>query len=224
MQTSGPVGPRALAAGALFLLALTGLLMLVIDQVGIEALRAWITDAGPLAPLLYILLKAAGYVFAPLSSGPFQLAAGLLFGVLPGTLYTVIGEVLGGTVSFLIARHLGRPAVQRFAGAAGLARIDEFVGQLGGWRALVYARLFLFAIYDFISYAAGFAKGISLRQYVLVSALCGTPPSFLFVYAGTLLEDQRQYVLPLYVLIGALSLLPWLIHRALRARRRKPVP
>lgn len=220
LQDSSPVSPRALAVGALFLLALTGLLILVIDWVGIEKLRAWILSAGPLAPLLYILLKAAAYVFAPLSSGPVQLAAGLLFGVVPGTIYTVIGEVLGGTLSFLIARHLGRPAVRRFAGEAGLARIDEFVGQLGGWRALVYARLFLFAIYDFISYAAGFARSITLRQYLLVSIICGTPPSFIFVYAGGLLEDQRQQILPLYALIGGLSLLPWLIHRALRARRR----
>ena len=221
MQEASPVSPRALAVGALLLLALTGLLILLIDWVGIEQLRAMILGAGPLAPLLYILLKAAAYVFAPLSSGPVQLAAGLLFGVLPGTLYTVIGEVLGGTLSFLIARNLGRPAVLRFAGEAGLARIDEFVGQLGGWRALVYARFFLFAIYDFISYAAGFAKSITLRQYVLVSIICGTPPSFLFVYAGELLEDQRQHILPLYALIGGLSLLPWLIHRALRTRRQR---
>jgi uncharacterized membrane protein YdjX (TVP38/TMEM64 family) len=221
MQEASPVSPRALAVGALLLLALTGLLILLIDWVGIEQLKDMIEGAGPLAPLLYILFKAAAYVFAPLSSGPVQLVAGLVFGVLPGTLYTVIGEVLGGTLSFLIARHLGRPAVQRFAGEAGLARIDEFVGQLGGWRALVYARFFLFAIYDFISYAAGFAKSITLRQYVLVSIICGTPPSFLFVYAGELLEDQRQHLLPLYALIGGLSLLPWLIHRALRSRRQR---
>ncbi len=221
LQDSSPVSPRALAVGAVFLLALTGLLILVIDWVGINQLRAWIRDTGPLAPLLYILFKAAAYVFAPLSSGPVQLAAGALFdSVLLGTFYTVVGEVLGGTLSFLIARHLGRPAVRRFAGEAGLARIDEFVGQLGGWRALVYARLFLFAIYDFISYAAGFAKSITLRQYLLVSIICGTPPSFIFVYAGGLLEDQRQQILPLYALIGGLSLLPWLIHRALRARRQ----
>ena len=162
MQEASPVSPRALAVGALLLLALTGLLIVLIDWVGIEQLKDMIEGAGPLAPLLYILFKAAAYVFAPLSSGPVQLVAGLLFGVLPGTLYTVIGEVLGGTLSFLIARHLGRPAVRSFAGEAGLARIDEFVGQLGGWRALVYARLFLFAIYDFISYAAGFAKSITL--------------------------------------------------------------
>lgn len=220
MQETSPVSPKALVVGAIVLLALTGLLILLIDRVGIEQLRAWILSAGPLAPLLYILLKAAAYVFAPLSSGPVQLAAGLLFGVLPGTLYTIVGEVLGGTISFLIARHLGRPAVRRFAGEAGLARIDEFVGQLGGWRALVYARLFLFAIYDFISYAAGFARSITLRQYLLVSIICGTPPSFIFVYAGGLLEDQRQQILPLYVAIGGLSLLPWLIHRALRAKRK----
>ncbi len=219
-QGGRKVSPRRLLLMALPVLLVTGLMIFFLEQVGIESLRERIEAAGPLAPLLYILVKAATYVFAPLSSGPIQLFSGALFGVIPGTLYTVIGEVAGGSISFLIARHLGRPVVRRLVGDAGIQRVDGFVEQLGSWRALIYARLLLFGLYDFISYAAGFAGPVTLRHYVLVSAIFGVVPSFLFVWAGDhfSMMDSRL-LLTLWALVAALSLLPWLIQRALRARR-----
>jgi uncharacterized membrane protein YdjX (TVP38/TMEM64 family) len=176
-------------------------------------LRSLIETAGPLAPLLYILIKASTYIFAPLSSGPLQLSSGVLFGLWEGTFYTLVGEVAGGSISFLIARHLGRPIVERFVGQEGMGRVDSFVTQLGGWRSLIYARLFLFAIYDFISYAAGFSRSLSLREYILVSALFGMIPTFLFVGAGASLADNRESVLLIYGAIVVLSLVPLLVHR-----------
>lgn len=219
MQNETPdLSPRAVVLGlAAFVLVTLGLLALI-EAIGIERIQAAIAQAGPLAPLAYMALKAATYVFAPLSSGPIQLSSGLLFGPFWGILYTIIGEVIGGSISFLIARHLGRPAVQRFVGDKGLARVDRFVSQLGGWKALAYARLFLAALYDFISYAAGFAGAITLRQYVLVSFFVGLIPTALFVLAGASLAGDRSLLVIIYVLIGALTLVPVLLNRWLRRR------
>src|SRR5690606_3537368 len=90
-------------------------------------------------------------------------------------------------------------------------------GQLGGWKALIYARLFLAAIYDFISYAAGFTRTITLLQYVLVSTFVGLIPTGVFVAAGTSLAGGRVLWLVFYGLLGVLSLIPlgfsWLRHR-----------
>ena len=148
------------------------------------------------------------------------MTSGILFGLVPGTLYTIIGEVLGGTISFLIARRLGRPVVRRFVGADGMNRVDNFVNQLGGWRALIYARLFLFSIYDFISYAAGFAEAVTLRQYLIVSFFVGLIPTFLFVAAGASLTGDRRVLVALYVGVGILSVFPFVLKR-LRQRNRQ---
>ena len=142
-------------AGLAFI-GITGALIWAIEAIGLERIREVIESAGPLAPLAFIAIKITTYVFAPLNSGPIQFSAGILFGLLPGTLYVLIGEVIGGSISFWIARTLGRTVVRRFVGEAGMARVDQFYHQVGGWRGLLYARLFLFSIYDFISYAAGF--------------------------------------------------------------------
>jgi uncharacterized membrane protein YdjX (TVP38/TMEM64 family) len=213
MQNHAPeFSPRALILGAAAFIILTLALLGLIEWIGVERIQQFIADAGPLAPLAYILLKMATYIFAPLTSGPIQLSSGILFGFLPGLIYTMIGEVIGGTVSFLIARHLGRPLVRRLVGEEGINRVDKFVSQLGGWKALVYARLFLAAVYDFISYAAGFTRTIKLHEYVLVSATVGLIPTGLFVAAGTSLAENRALVLVIYAIIGGLTLIPVVIN------------
>ncbi len=203
---------RAILIGAAAYILVTLLLIYLIDKIGVDAIRNFIQQAGPLAPLVYIAIKVSTYIFAPLSSGPIQLSSGVLFGLWAGTFYTIVGEVLGGTVNFLIARHLGRPMVRRFVGAEGMNRVDGFVDQLGNWRTLIYARLVLFAIYDFISYAAGFARGLTVIQYILVSSIFGFIPTFLFVAAGASLAGNRSMVILIYAVVVVLSALPVGIH------------
>lgn len=219
MQSEPPdISLRAIILGVAAFVVVTLALLFAIETIGVETIRDFINQAGPLAPLVYIAIKVSTYVFAPLSSGPLQLSSGVLFGLWAGTLYTVVGEVLGGTISFLIARHLGRPIVRRFVGAEGMTRVDKFVNQLGGWRTLIYVRLFLFAIYDFISYAAGFTRSITVFQYIVVSTVFGTIPTFLFVAAGASLADNRDLLIVIYVAVGLLSLVPVIIHH--RQRRQ----
>ena len=218
-ETTPQFSPRALIFGIGSFIVVTIVMLAFIEWVGVDRIQSFIQQAGPLAPLAYIALKAVTYVFAPLSSGPVQLSSGILFGLWLGTFYTLIGEVLGGTISFLIARHLGRPVVRRFVGEEGMSRVDNFVSQLGGGRALIYTRLFFFAIYDFISYAAGFTQTITLRQYIIVSAVIGFIPTFLFVAAGASLAGNRTVLLFVYFCIGVLSVLPFLFNRYRKSRQ-----
>lgn len=211
------LSPRAVVAGALVFVAITLLMLAAIEWIGVERIQKTIEDAGPLAPLAYIILKSATYIFAPLSAGPIQLSSGLLFGLWPGVFYSLLGEVIGGSVSFMIARKLGRPIVARFVGQNNLARVDQLIGQLGGWRALAYARLFLFSIYDFISYAAGLTTTITFLQYIVISVILGFIPTFIFVAVGTGLTENRSLIVPLYIGVGAISAAPFVI-RWLRQR------
>jgi uncharacterized membrane protein YdjX (TVP38/TMEM64 family) len=203
--------PRAVILGALSFVAITLLMLAAIEWIGIERIQKFIENAGPAAPLAYIALKAVTYVFAPLSAGPIQLSSGLLFGLWPGVFYSLLGEVIGGGISFVIARKLGRPVVTRFVGQNSVARIDQLIDQLGGWRALAYARLFLFSIYDFISYAAGLTTTITFRQYILVSSILGFVPTFIFVAVGTTLAENRGLIIPLYIGVGVISIAPFAI-------------
>lgn len=222
METpSNTFSVRAVALGVISFITVTLVMLFAIETIGVERIQAFVQSAGPFAPLAYIALKAATYVFAPLSAGPIQFSSGLLFGLGLGTLYSLIGEVIGGAISFWIGRKLGRPFVIRFVGQEGIARVDQFTTQLGGWRALAYTRLALFALYDFISYAAGLTTTITFPQYLLVSASLGVIPTFLFVAVGASLADNRDLLPLIYTGIGILSAIPFVVRYVMTQRKRR---
>lgn len=192
-----------LIGGALFLALLTGL-YIVVQRIGIDELQTTIATAGIWGPLIFVGIKALTFTFAPLSAGPIQFASGILFGVIPGTLYSLLGELLGGTVNVIIARLFGRRIVRRFVGAAAMSRVDRFYERhLNDWKSLLAARVLLFSVYDFISYAVGFSQ-IRLSVYIAVSFIGGLFPTLLFVLVGSE-ASQHQNVLLLFYLLAAIA-------------------
>ncbi|MBX6749647.1 MAG: TVP38/TMEM64 family protein [Micromonosporaceae bacterium] len=194
---------RAVLAGSAVIAVSTVVTMLVVEAFGgTERWRAAVEQAGAWAPVVYVLLKATTFVAAPLSGTSLKLAAGALFGVWAGFWYTLAGNVLGGCVNFGIARWLGRPAVRRLAGARALARIDGGAVRIGGWRALLAARVFLAPFYDLVSYAAGLSN-LPFRHYLAVSVVGGVPASLFFVVVGD--AAARGGWVPYAVLAGCLA-------------------
>jgi uncharacterized membrane protein YdjX (TVP38/TMEM64 family) len=183
---------------------------------GAAYIRAWVTGAGPWAPLVFVLLKASTYVIAPLSGTPLKLTAGALFGVWDGLLYTTIGDILGGSLNFWIARLLGRPGIARFAGPKAIRQVDDTVAHVGGWRALLLARLALSSLYDFISYAAGLSK-LPFKHYVWVTLVGGIPAGLVYVFIGDRLTSGGGVI---YILAGILAL----VATAAWIKRKPQVP
>lgn len=195
---------RSLLIGGALFLALLTVLYIVVQTIGIDELQVTISTAGIWGPLIFVGIKALTFTFAPLSAGPIQFASGILFGVIPGTLYSLLGELLGGTVNVIIARAFGRRIVRRFVGAAAMSRVDGFYERhLNDWKSLLAARVLLFSVYDFISYAVGFSQ-IRLSVYIVVSFIGGLFPTLLFVLIGTE-ASQNQNVLLLFYLLAAIA-------------------
>lgn len=161
------------------------LIMMVVTELlgGTEKLRATVEGADAWAPLVYVLIKIATYIIAPLSGASVELASGALFGVFLGTALSVVGSTLGGSINYWIARTLGRAGVMKFAGKKALVQVDETADRVGGWRALLVARVVLSPIYDFVSYAAGLAR-LPFWQYVTITFLAGIPVNILFPLLG----------------------------------------
>ncbi|MDZ4770964.1 MAG: VTT domain-containing protein [Chloroflexota bacterium] len=206
---------RPLIAAVVGFVLITGGMLIALQAIGLDRIRAFIESAGVWAPLAFIVIKMLTYVFAPLTSGPIQLSAGVLFGLIPGTLYTLVGEVIGGSIAFALSRRFGRPVVLRVIGAAGADRADAFVAQIVDWKTLAYARLFLFSLYDFISYAVGFSK-LPYRTYLLVSIFVGAIPTFAASLLGTTLTEESSGLIVVYVLVGIACVLPLIFQKQIR--------
>lgn len=181
-------------------LALLGALVVSIVSVlamnmfgGVEQFRKLIESAGPFAPLAFIVLKASTYVIAPLSGTPLKLASGALFGFWDGALYALAGDVLGACLNFWIARLFRVKAIVKIAGKKSIKQIDQTTEHIGGWRALLVARIVLSPLYDFISYAAGLSN-LPFKQFFVVTLFAGIPSTFLTALLGdSLVANQPLF-------------------------------
>ncbi len=73
-----------------------------------DRIAQWLSEAGPLAPVVFMGLMALAVVIGPIPSLPLDIAAGAAFGPLLGATYAVIGAEIGAITSFFIGRALGR--------------------------------------------------------------------------------------------------------------------
>jgi uncharacterized membrane protein YdjX (TVP38/TMEM64 family) len=180
-----------------------------------------LADAGPLAPILYVALKALSYVVAPLRFPGLTVAAGLLFGVPTGVALTILGEALGGCSNFWLSRLLGRAVVTRIGGAEMLTRVESLSHRVGGWRGLLFARLVIPG-YDFVSYGAGLTS-LHFGAYAAITIVAGIPPATLYVALGASLAEGSVLAVvvsaALAVLYGACS-----YALSVRYRRQRDAP
>lgn len=140
-------------------------------------------DAGPLAPLVFIVVMAATIVL-PVPTFPLDILAGRIFGPVFGTLYAVIGATLGAMVSFFLARWLGRNLVAGF-----LRGHINFCRQCSDKlliKVVFLARLVPAVSFDVVSYGAGLTQ-VSAAKFAVASFLGMLPLTFAYVSFGPLL-------------------------------------
>ncbi|MBI5239566.1 MAG: TVP38/TMEM64 family protein [Elusimicrobia bacterium] len=151
------------------------------------ALLHQIQAQGPGAPAVFM----AAYVVASVSflpASPLTLGAGVLFGVLWGSVYVSLGSLLGAAAAFLVARHLARDWVERELRAVPrAAAIRSAVGR-GGWRIVILTRLSPAFPFTLINYAFGLTD-VGFGEYILASWVGMLPGTVVYVYLGSLAGD-----------------------------------
>jgi len=204
-------------AATYFLLHRTGTVGLLLD---VHAVRDYIMGLGMKGPLAVIALIALAVIISPLPSAPVALAAGALYGHSWGTLYVLLGAMLGALGAFSLARLLGRDALQRWFGDRLPA---TRLGTQNSLMALVFvSRLLPFISFDIVSYAAGLTA-LSLWRFALATLIGVLPTSFLLAhFGGEMGTGELDRILYAVLALGLLTAVPlavyWLRDR-LRARR-----
>src|SRR5690606_21315337 len=78
-----------------------------------EPFQEWVEDRGVLGPVVFILVMAFSVLFAPIPNVPIFIAAGLAWGIVLGTIYSMVGMMLGSTMAFYFSRWFGRKHLPR---------------------------------------------------------------------------------------------------------------
>ena len=111
------------------------------------------------------------------------LSAGALFGIVFGTLWTIIGATLGATGGFLIARFVaGEEVRSQFKKGDWLRQLQQGIEQDGFWFVL---SIRLSPVFPFIAvnYLFGLTP-ISLTAYVLATLIGIIPGTFAYAWLG----------------------------------------
>lgn len=145
-----------------------------------EGLRNKIEKLGIFGPLVIIGYIAVSHILAPMAGTPGVVASAILFGIYQTVFYLYVAGLISATINFWISRKFGRKWVVRLAGKKSMAEIDEFVDVFGA-KILIVSRLFGFAFFEVISYAAGFTI-ISFRKYFLITLIFSAAPAFAFAF------------------------------------------
>ena len=159
-------------------------------------LAEWLQATGtvPAVALFLVLYLLRPLVLFP--SSVMGVASGLTFGPVLGCAVTIVGEIGGACVAFLVARLLGRRWLQKRK-LPRLQRLDERVAKRGVTAVAILRLVWL--PYDTVSYLCGLTR-IRLADFA-AGTLLG---SIFYILSVTLLGGSASYGLT-----GTLTIGPW---------------
>ena len=146
----------------------------------------WINSLGSLGGIVFIGI----YIIATLAFLPaaiLTLGAGVIFGVIWGSLYVFVGATLGAIAAFLVGRYLARGWVkEKISSYKKFTNIDKAVSK-EGLKIVFLIRLSPLFPFNLLNYALGLTN-VSLKDYSLAS-FGMIPGTIMYVYLGYLAGD-----------------------------------
>ncbi len=170
------------------------------------------------------LVYAALFIIATLCLIPGSLlviAGGILFGPLTGSLLSFAAATVASSLSFLIARWLGRDLLQRYVGHTAVFQAIERGIARSGSDFLILTRLVPLFPYNIQNYAYGLTA-IPFWPFTLISAVTTLPGLVIYsVMASELAREGATFAFALKLSLagGLLFALVQMGKRFARARR-----
>lgn len=176
--------------------------MEVFNNYGSGDIKTLLDSLGFFAPIVYIIL----FTFVPLTFFPdsvLAIAGGMAFGLVKGSLLTIIGALCGGSLAFFITRYLGQDVIKTI--------IKKDISILGkhtkekGFLVVLILRLIPLVPFDVISYSAGLSE-IKYKDFLLATLIGIIPGVAVFSNIGdkSLEAGSLQFYISIALLIALL--------------------
>jgi uncharacterized membrane protein YdjX (TVP38/TMEM64 family) len=181
-----------------------------------EEFRNWITQWGLLAPFLFILLYTLRpFVLFP--SSIFAITSGLSFGFYWGCLFTYLGSLGGGLITYYAINRLGRFKKSEQWKNERYKKIRSNI-EREGFRYVLLLRLLPVLNYDLVSYLTSITK-VKFKDYAIATAIGIIPGTIAYTYLGTSMTSGSKQVVfigttLLFVIVG----LPLIFKKKMKAR------
>lgn len=157
------------------------------------SLSIWIEGAGIWGPIIFMLLNSLQVLLAIIPGGPFEVAAGALFGPWIGALMCDVAMTAGGMITFFFVRKFGMSFIELFVDHKEIESV-KFLHSNEKYTRL----LFLFFLLpgtpkDLMCYVVGLTD-IKWTSWLFINFIGRFPAILLSSLSGSALGKQKYEI------------------------------
>jgi uncharacterized membrane protein YdjX (TVP38/TMEM64 family) len=169
----------------------------------------WMADAGAGSAAIILALLAVD-LFLPVPSSLVMILSGAAFGVVWGSVLSLVGSIGGEWLGFELVRRYGQSMSRRIVGDAELEKMRAIMARHGAAAVLVTRALPI--VMETMSVVAGLSR--MPRTTFLAASVAGTlPVAVVYAYAGAVSRDMSSIV-PAVVILIAVAGAAWIWYRS----------
>jgi uncharacterized membrane protein YdjX (TVP38/TMEM64 family) len=164
-----------------------------------EKFREFVDSRGAASALFYILIQASHVIIVFIPGEIVQIAGGYAFGTLLGTLYSLIGILLGTLIVFFATRLIGYALVKSFVPAKALEKFDFLINSPKSEIAMFVLFLIPGIPKDALVYISGLTP-VKPWTFLLICLTARLPGLWGSAYIGANLQEKNY--LPVWIVSG----------------------
>ena len=153
-----------------------------------DLFREWINGFGFFGEVIFVLLLVFQVVIAIIPGEPFEIFAGYGFGVVNGTVFCLIGALIGTIIIFCAVRKWGVPIFELFFSREKMNNL-KFLKNTDKNKVLIF---FIFMLpgtpKDLLTFFMGLTD-IKLTEWLVISTIARIPSVITSVIGGNTLQD-----------------------------------
>ena len=155
-----------------------------------ESLEQFISDSGVTAPLVFSLIQIIQVVVPIIPGGVSCLASVVLFGPLPGFVYSYVGICIGSIIGFFLGRFYGKPFIVAVTKPETYEKYSKMIDK-GKRFEIFFLLAMLFPAFpdDLICMLAGLTK-MENKKFLLILLLAKIPTIALYSLVWATAEDS----------------------------------
>jgi uncharacterized membrane protein YdjX (TVP38/TMEM64 family) len=135
----------------------------------VHSLQVFIRQFGDFGILFFVLLQIVQVIVPILPGGISSVAGMVMFGHIPGLLYSYLGLLIGEVIGFMLVRHYGKGFVQLILSPNKYLKFNQMLQKNEGnvKKLLIWTMLVPFAPDDIVCLVAGITD-ISLKEFTKI--------------------------------------------------------
>jgi uncharacterized membrane protein YdjX (TVP38/TMEM64 family) len=157
-----------------------------------EEFRNFLASYGSLSILVYIFFQIIQVVITVIPGGVIQLTGGYVYGTLLGTVYSMIGILLGSIIVFYISRFLGRDLLNVMIPRSKIDKFTSIINNPGSEITMFLIFLIPGLPKDILVYIAGLTP-IKPLKFFSIFMIASFPGMIASSYVGSHLQ-QGNYL------------------------------